>query len=331
MASAPPGGAWTGTATRSSSWRSPILPESCVATGATYLPGAAPRALGRPLSIVSGAEPAEAPADRHWSWLAEPGVPAPVWLDGGLPTMALPDPAPAPAEIGLVRDASIALVRMRGGTDQVDFVFEGDDGQPRRPTVPRYGVVVVPGDLWLSDPAGVLTIELAESLTLVVDGNIYIDASIRVLGGGQLVLVARTVPGSRFVDADLDGLCSRAEVPSDGPAYTGYREGSGFVHFGVPGDETGTPIACDASIVAHGPMVVRRSRVDLHGAILLGDGLCRTSDGCRVRFTGRRVPDVHRRRVPGFAVRGLPRPGLLRPTDGRSFSRLTPSIPEGGR
>jgi len=207
---------------------------------------------------------------------------------------------------GFRRDAGVALASLAAGTDREDFVwFDGTSSC-------KDGLLVVPGNLWIPAQRGTFDVHLprGRDLVVVVEGNLYLRSSVRVVGGGRLLLVTRTVPGAvAFADLDGSGTWSDDEPLRGAARFRGPVEGSGMVYVGAPGASellrsdagllvTGElHLATDAAVA--GPLVLH------HGATVLG-GEPRRVVGARWTFR------PARERIPGFVVEGSPRPGLLR-------------------
>ncbi|MHC5062434.1 MAG: hypothetical protein ACYTG5_00500 [Planctomycetota bacterium] len=282
---------------------------------ARILEGAAPYPLGRPLSIsraaLSGA------ADR-WEWIWEMPIPEPSWIpEHHFPLLVdeKADVAELGAEfIGLKHDASIALLHLAGGTDQRDFVLHSNDGETLRPPLSQPAWVRVGGNLWLVDQSGSIELRLDNSLTVLVHGNIYIGSDIRVSGPGKLTLVNLQTVGNRYRDLDMDGRFTSGDESREygGGEYGGWIEGSGAVYVGLPGRRgEERNLVFEGSLVAEGEVYLRAPAWRLHGALVLGSCLIFADESSRLSLPADRLPDPYREAIPGFAISGPPRPGML--------------------
>ena len=304
------------------------------------LAGAAPRSLENPLSI------------RHSVVVSRPELQA--WLRnnpdvhmnpmGDGKTMAsLLDPRVVPKRIaashigdstgigtdtgsspGLVADESIALLRLDSGTDRRDFKLVENRSNTWRPRVPASGVIVLDGHLWIDRRDHPLVVVLQRSLTIVVNGNIYLGRGINTRGPGRLILAVRRVDGTSFCDRNGDGrwsgLASGDTILDEGKdkdtdtdtVFAGPIEGSGMIYLGLPGTSDAQPqdIEIVASIVAEAEVYVRAKAISVHGALVLGQGIT-WIDGSILKLPGGRLPNIQRERIPGFRRTGTLRPGLL--------------------
>lgn len=271
--------------------------------GFEVLPGGAPAALALPFAYAGdppppGLAPQAEPIDRAL-----------------LPRLAadLPDTAQAPASTGAITaDDSIALLRLRSGTDRRDYQLGRGDACELPLRAPGSGVVAVDGNLWIDAGARPLRLRLDRDLTLVVRGNVYVGRSVLVRGG-RLLLVAVAEPGQQF--RDLDGDCrwsSGDQLLAGSAPYRGPQEGSGGVFLGFA-DVRPQRLQLDLGLVVQGELHLAAAEVQSCGPILLFHG-CTRAPGTRGRLlvAAERLPLVDRELVPGFAVSGPPRPGLLR-------------------
>lgn len=206
------------------------------------------------------------------------------------------------------RDQGVALMHWQVGTDGDDFVL----GRGRRidGLAAMGNLIVVPGHLWIEPCPAPLEIHLRSDVVIVVRGNLYVGRSLRVVGGGRLLL-ATTIPdgASAFADRDCNGRWSAGDVVLGRAAFTGQVEGGGNVYIGHAG--SGARIECDAGLFVSGEL---HARVDsrVSGPLLLAHGVTFAAAAARVCAAGewRFRPD--RERVPGFATTGPARPSLLR-------------------
>lgn len=218
----------------------------------------------------------------------------------------------------LARDRSIAVMRLGSGTDREDFVLGGNSTALIRQLVPASGVLVVPGNLWVDRGDTALAIELDSSLTLVVDGNIYLGRSVVVRGRGRLFLVARLGASLGFRDRDGDGAWSKGDSvmgDAEGGSYHGPTEGGGMIYLGLPGTHQSPAqhVEILGSLVADGEIYVLAESAVVHGAVV-GGGSITTFGDAKLRLSGEHMPNIDRGDVPGFRRSGTLRPGLLRRT-----------------
>ncbi len=216
------------------------------------------------------------------------------------------------ASVGVSHDDGIALLRMRLGTERQDFLL-GCGATVLQPEIPESGVLHVLGNLWVDRGSRQLVLQLSDSLTIVVDGNVYIGRSVVVRGEGQLTIVTRAVDGASFADRDGDGRFGPGDELRGGRAMRGPEEGAGSVYLGLPNGRGGD-LVVGASVVAEGELHVAVDRARLGGSLMLGQGgtvLPGAAGGLEV--AGRAIRDRLRAGLPGFVVRGQPRPGRLRP------------------
>lgn len=278
---------------------------------APVLAGAAPRCLGYSLSLPPGAL-RDRPGLR--AWLEQNLQVAVHPIPDGVDFADLLDPELAPARSwsGVLADPSLALVHLARGTDRADFVPSLEQGHIWRPDVPAPGVVSVDGNLWFAPQARPLIVELSAPLTILVEGNVYIDRSIVVRGAGSLSLVARAGGSSRFIDADGDGAWSQSEVPDGAKRVTGPVEGGGNLYVGrhVP---AGRALAIGANLLGVGELYLSASRANLQAATVVLGGITWLREAGILEMGGEQLRNVQRHRLPGFAVRGGLRPGLVRP------------------
>lgn len=282
---------------------------------AKILEGSAPYPLGRPLSISRAAMSGS--ADR-WDWIWEMPIPEPSWIPAHhFPRLAEDgvDAASLRAEfVGLQLDPSIALLNLAGGTDQRDFVLRSSEGEILEPPLSQIASVWVDGNLWVVDQSGSIEMHLEHSLTIVVDGNIYLGSNVRVRGPGKLTLVSLLSLGSRYRDLDLDGGLSPGDESmhvGDG-GYSGRIEGSGATYMGLPGKrEAANKLVLEGSLVAEGEVYLRAPACRVHGALVLGSSLILGDEDSRLSLPADRLPDPYREAIPGFAISGPPRAGML--------------------
>lgn len=290
------------------------------------LTGAAPVVLGMPLALRRAPEPS------CFDWSDDDSGTRPVARALSVVPSSLLDQdttgtgSDLPTRSGLVnRNRSIAVLRLSAGTDRLDFVLGDSDQNHLRPAIPASGVQVIPGNLWIDHGDQALLLELPRSLTLVVDGNIYLGRSLVVRGPGRLFLVARHAAGivadsqaaHSFVDRNGDGAWGEGEPLVGSPGATDFRgpiEGSGMIYLGLPGQRQAAlaRLDCHASLVADGEIYLRAARSAVHGAVIGGGGIT-NFDGSRLHLGRDRLPNIDRGDVPGFRRAGPTRPGLLHP------------------
>lgn len=286
------------------------------------LPGAGPEVLGSPLN-VRHRDVADRPAIR--SFLRDnPNLRIDPMDDdtvSGLLEPAHTAPTTSTKVAGFVEEDSIALLRLKHGTDRRDFVPDDITGGTWRPRISADGVRVVPGNLWIDRGDKPLRVFLPRSLTIVVHGNLYLGRSVLVSGPGRLVFVttAPTQKGAEdsfdFVDLDGNGGWSTGDRRADGgdPAtFRGPVEGQAAAYLGLPGAATRL-VDVAASIVAAGEFYVRAERTRLRGSLVAGHGIT-WAKACRLELSGDALPNVEREPLPGFCRTGGARPGLLRGT-----------------
>ncbi len=205
-------------------------------------------------------------------------------------------------------DPGVALLQWEGGTECVDFVLDPTRGGCLRSA--GCELLVVPGHLWIVASARGNRLRLERDLTVVIEGNLYVGASLQIDGPGRLLLVTVVGDGARpFADRDGNGRWSAGDVVRRGE-FVGVLEGGGNVYLGLP---TSTePISLDAGVVAGGEVHVATATA-VHGPVVVPYGLTALRPDARLEPTGRRLFQVQRERAPGFVAVGPPRPGLLRP------------------
>ncbi len=284
------------------------------------LAGAAPEALGYPLSLRRTALDSRADL-RRWIDVRHGLVPT-LFDDAGLPRLLDAPVSVSPqvlrhtvARAGLRQDDSIALLRTPSGTDLQDHVFVVDQHGICRPRVPRSGTIHLPGHVWLDQGSKPLIIELSRALTVVARGNIYLGRSLRVTGPGKLVLVAQRGDSELFADRDADGRWSADDRLLTGERYRGPVEGTGAIYLGLPGQgadrgRPGVELTIGASLYAQGEVHLVASRAEVHGSLVMGQGITSFGEPSLV-LTGHRLPNTAREGVPGFHCTGARRPGLL--------------------
>ncbi|MFK7739849.1 MAG: hypothetical protein AB8H80_05955 [Planctomycetota bacterium] len=284
---------------------------------APWLDGAAAPCFSQPRSSI------ERPAGRNPSgsttaWKLSPPGEWPRWHEPELARAKRAD-----QRSGFRRDQSIALEHFAAGSDLEDYIWERCEDA--LPAVGAAGLLVVPGHLWILKrmfPAG-LSMQLERDLVIVVEGNLYLGASVRVSGPGRLLIAARA-SGDATVFADLDGsgAWSRGDRrdcgnPALGACMPTPVEGCGAVWLGLAASEEA--LVCDAGIYADGAVHLKTS-CTVRGPLL-------AAGGAVVLATADTLPDLRpellpagqsgwafdpgRDRIPGFKVRGRPRPGRL--------------------
>lgn len=261
------------------------------------LPGSLPRALRQPLTIHGS-------FDRSLVAGIEPAVlTAALSRDVALPAVGRSSPwnlesIGAARRRTFARDDSIALLRARSGTDQVDFVLVPDDDGVVRPRFPAEGLLILEGNLWIDRGRGALQIEIERDATLVVRGNVYLGRSLAVVGGGHLVVAAQHEPGHAW------------------------SEGSGRVFVGLPEDEFAPEcvVRVDASLVIGDECFVSVRRAQIAGAVVVGGDLRAASADSRLVPAGSRLPDA-RASQPGIGSVGRPCPGRLELVEGATSDR----------
>lgn len=267
--------------------------------GAEVLSGAPPAALSRPLT-VGGGSAATAP-DAH--------------VDPDLARSAPRGDRGTPCAVAaglVVRDPAIALQRLTAGTDREDFVFAAGADLGR-----AGGLVAVPGHLWLESGGVPRRVRASRDVVVLVRGNVYLGRSLRVEGGGRLVLAAVADGGARpFVDVDGDGRRGAADRALGEAADAGPIEGAGNLIV-LAGD---VPLACDAALWADGCLHLRRS-LQCEGPVALVHGVHPLVVGAALAARGRWRFHGERDAVAGFPATGGVRPGFLRscppPADAR--------------
>ena len=310
-------------------WSKELSIEVTSAKGKNYyfscelLPGAAPRSLASPLSIrhdVVVFRPKlqswlRSNLDVHFNPMTEDQTLESV-LDIGTGAKTVSHPNSAEKEQIRTHD-SIGLLRLPAGTDRRDFCTEEVEPDVWRPRVPSSGVIVVEGNLWFERSDRPLSIELESSLTLVVNGNIYIGRSIVVTRGkGRLILVANNsgLPGFRDVDGSGGWSAGDKAISVDrteaDDSYIGPVEGVGSIYLGLPGGRPAQDLEVFASLVSGGEVYVSSVAASVHGAMVVGQGITWFGDS-ELRLPGDRLPNTQREKVPGFNRSGHMRPGLL--------------------
>ena len=280
------------------------------------LPGAAPIALGYPLSIRKSVLDAR-PQLRPWLTRQSKHAPGVMNDDTDLPQLhirAAQSLSPhAAGWLGLRREDSLALLRTPSGTDLPDHVFAAKEDGVCRPTVPKSGTLLVAGHLWVDRGTEPLVIELSEALTVVVRGNIYIGRSLEVRGTGKLTLVAQRGNSELFADRDADGRWSKADELLTGDHYRGPVEGTGAIYLGLPAQANTTDtLTIAACLYAQGEVHLLADHCEVQGALVLGQGLTWLGQAA-LTLSGTSLPNTQRERVPGFRRQGGRRPSLLQP------------------
>ncbi len=279
------------------------LPEgACHWFEGRELSGAAPMAFGRPFASTS-----EQALSRISGGLLLDAVTTPRFDQNAVARAVRADTMPA-----FRRDQGVALQHWQAGTDGDDFVL----GRGKRIELAAAGnLIVVPGHLWIEPCAAPLEIHLQTDLVIVVRGNLYVGRSLRVVGGGRLLLATAVPDGaSAFVDRDCNGRWSEGDALLDRPRFAGQIEGGGNVYVGHAG--SGARIECDVGVFVRGELHVR---VDsrLAGPLVLAHGVTFVCATARVCAAGEWRFDPERERVPGFVTSGPARPSLLRYAGGK--------------
>jgi hypothetical protein len=266
------------------------------------LDGGAPAAFGLPFAVFG---------DRGMP----PGVPEPFRL----PPEELPQPTPsagiAAAEQNatrIVRDGTIALLRLSTGTDRDDYCLGPRSALSVRMDTRRAQVLTVDGNLWVDAGNSPLTVELDQDLTLLVRGNVYLGRSVLVAGRGRLWIAALPGPGLPYRDLDGNGRWSKGDELLDPGSFSGPLEGGGAIWFGLPGTQMEEMVQ-DAGIFAGGEVHLRARRVLVRGALVVRHGVTDLARNAELVCNGETLIDVRRDRVPGFAPVGAARPGRLVP------------------
>ena len=241
------------------------------------------------------------------------------WLGGGrrigaadapsLDAQAVASAPRANARRGFRRDGGVALRFFSGGTDREDYVWA--DGSPAAGSGPASGLLVVPGHLWIPPAAGVFELHLDRDLVVVVQGNLYLGSSVRVHGRGRLLFATSLVDDAvAFADRDGSGAWSAGDALCDAARFHGVAEGAGAVYLGL--GSAPAQLHCDGGLVVQGQLHVA-GRAQVLGPIVLVNGGVTDLSGGRAGCLGRAHWSFRpeRERVPGFAVHGPPRPGLL--------------------
>ncbi len=276
----------------------------------SVLLGAAPRALGVRLSLCESAR------DRVMdigSRSLEGGA-EPTWLSAEcFPKIEIGEaPDVDHGAYGISQSDSVALLRLPSGTDARDYTFATDLACKVRLHVPARGVLRIKGNLWVDESGPDIQIELHRSLTIVVQGNIYLGRSLRVRGGGRLILVAQQT-GANFIDHNLDGRWAAGEGIGFAARGDGRIEGSGALYVGLPSRPALTSrLHCDASIVCQGEAYFLAEAARFCGSLALAGGWLQYRHLADLSFSGEQVGMVQRVLIPGFAVNGAARPALLR-------------------
>ncbi len=223
-----------------------------------------------------------------------------------------------------VADAGIALMRLAAGTDRDDFVLATDPARTGPQPVTDHGAVTVAGNLWLDRADAPLLLELAEDLTLVVRGNVYLGRELRVTGAGHLTIVAVGTPGSAFADCDGNGRWSAGDDLRGGERFAGPMEGAGNVYLGLPREGQGR-LDFDVGLVVTGVLHVAVDTAYVHGPVVLHHGgLPVPGRAGMLVATGRRLPSL-RVALPGFVAVGAARPGPLQALVGEPLYQAGPA------
>lgn len=196
---------------------------------------------------------------------------------------------------GFVRDGSIALARLQGGTDRVDFRLEADADGVVTLRAGDEGLIVVDGNLWIDRGDVPLRIDVEDPVTVVVRGNLYVGRSILVEGSSPLHFYVRRDTGSRWSEGGGRLICGleRGARAGQRSAQATQQDAPRLIL------EPGFVIEQSATLGAD---------TETAAALVVGGDL--RVDG-RLYTSGRRVTDP-RTVPPGFAVRGTARPGRLR-------------------
>lgn len=257
---------------------------------AEVLAGAPPAAMTRPLTV--GATVADSPSA--------------ACVDPDLARSAPRADADTPcaAALGLVaRDPAIALQGLVAGTDREDFVFVDGVDLAR-----SGGLVSVPGHLWLEAGGPPRVVRASRDVVLLVRGNVYLGRSLRVEGGGRLVLAALADTGaSPFADVDGDGRRTAGDRVIGSPRNDEPIEGAGSV-FALAGASS---LACGAGLWADGWLHLRRS-LQCDGPVALVHGCVRQAEDVDLAACGRWRCHPERGALAGFPTTGGARPGFLR-------------------
>ena len=115
-------------------------------------------------------------------------------------------------------------------------------------------LLVVPGHLWIVASPRADLVRLDRDLTVVVEGNLYVGASLEIEGPGRLLFV--TIAGDLarpFADRDGNGRWSEGDVTRQGE-FLGVLEGGGNVYLGLP--NSAAAISLDAGLIAGGEVHV---------------------------------------------------------------------------
>ena len=257
---------------------------------AEALTGAPPAALTRPLTVGTGGEPALPAA------VVEPE------LARSAPRAAAT--TPCAAALGLVaRDPAIALQWFVAGTDRDDFVFADGVDLAR-----GGGLVAVPGHLWLESGVAPRVVRATRDVVVLVRGNVYLGRSLRVEGGGRLLLAALADGGATsFADVDGDGRRTPPDRVFGASRSDGPIEGAGSV-FTLAG---AAPLACGAGLWADGCLHLRRA-LQCDGPVALVHGVVPQASGAELVARGRWRCHAERGALAGFPATGGARPGFLR-------------------
>ncbi len=217
------------------------------------------------------------------------------------------------------REPAIALQHWQAGTDAVDYVWTNRFAVRHGDLIAD--LVVVPGNLWFEPGAMPCEVVLAHDLVVLVQGNVYLGRSLRVVGSGRLVFVARgDGDASSFADADGNGRWSLGDTWRAGATSIRPLEGAGCVWLGLPSGSGQSPgqITCDAALVVAGELHLAAEAV-VQGPLVLGHGVTRLAGAGSLVAAGVWRFEPERERVPGFVTRGVARPGLLRSCSSESL------------
>ncbi|MFN3241770.1 MAG: hypothetical protein ACE37K_09690 [Planctomycetota bacterium] len=260
---------------------------------AAMLPGDSPRALSVQRSAC-GDEVIEA---------LDGAVRLPAGRWPRLRAEALRTAACATRLLGLRRDPEVALRTFSSGTDREDYVLEPPPG----PFSVDAGLLRVPGNLWLVRDC---TLELPRDLVVVVHGNVYLRASLRVRGAGRLVVLTQRSDGDVvFRDLDGSGGWSPGDTLVDAVQFVGAVEGGGGVRLGSPGCDR--ILRCDAALLVAGELRLE-SRAIVCGPLAVRGVLTAGADGRLLREASAEWAfPSGRAELTAFEMRGLPRPGPL--------------------
>lgn len=207
----------------------------------------------------------------------------------------------------LRRDPGVALHCWKAGTDAEDFVLA--DGGNGVDLMTAGELLLVPGHLWIEASREPLVLRADRDVVIVVQGNLYLGRSVRVVGSGRVVFATQIPNGTRaFVDCDANGRWSDRDLLLAGAPDAGPIEGAGSVFFGRAGATQ--PIECAPAIVVAGAAHVFVTTT-VAGPLVLGHGATALRAGAELVPAGEWHFHPERDGVPGFVTAGSPRPSLL--------------------